>query len=50
MADNEYGGAPDPVQETEQMEGGGGGETIIICLIIHAISDQTFRCRRGRLG
>ena len=26
MADNEYGGAPDPVQETEQMEGGGGGQ------------------------
>ncbi len=31
MADNEYGGGPDPVQEPEQVEGGGGGETFVIC-------------------
>ena len=30
MADNEYGGGPDPVQEPEQAEGGGGGETLSV--------------------
>lgn len=48
MADNEYGGGPDPVQEQpEQMEGGGGGE---IASYFDQITLMTNLYRRGGLG
>ena len=35
MADSEYGGGPEPVQEPEQMEGGGGGEISYTLTTLH---------------
>ena len=48
MGDNEYGGGPDPVQEPEQVEGGGGGEMSDHYLSLTQVT--TFLYRRGGLG
>ena len=47
MADNEYGGGPDPVQEQpEQMEGGGGGEFASYFDQITLMTNLSFQKRR----